>query len=234
MTLWNTIDRTRVRTLENGLRVLVTSIVFGGDGHRIVAGDEEGGIAVWDTTTGEMRYRDNVHSRVASVALDATGARFAVTSSTDTRAGDVDGGVRTTKPFGDKQLKFDANTLTGMSSGGVLTTWDLGTPAPMPGRIVAYGMPISSAVSPDFSLFAGATKANPPYVVDIPTGSSVGELPLDTTAFSIDALAFDRTGKTLAVASGGALQLVGPPNTDPKPGRRRRHTRAREGGHLRS
>ena len=113
-----------------------------------------------------------------------------------------------------------------MSGGGDLTTWDLGDAGTLPGAHVAPGMPFSSAVRRGLSLFAGVTKANPPYVVDTSTGSSVGELPLEPPHSR--SMPWPSTGGARPSPSRReAPSSVGPPNTDPKPGRGRWHPRTR-------
>jgi WD40 repeat protein len=151
-----------------------------------------------------------------NVALDATGERFAIAStapgSGDVLTGSI-GGDRRVLPGGGgggagKRLAFmGGDALVGMDGQGEMVTWQLTSSEPPTRRHIGLGQPVAANVSSDFQLFAGVTVGNTPYIVETTSGRDFGNIDVDVSGLSIDAVAFDRTSNTLAIAANGRILL---------------------------
>jgi eukaryotic-like serine/threonine-protein kinase len=68
----------------------VASLTFSADGQLIASGGSEGGIALWNATTGErLRVIDSANGRVRSLAFDASGQKLAAAGEWRTRVWDL-------------------------------------------------------------------------------------------------------------------------------------------------
>jgi WD40 repeat protein len=208
VTLWRAADRTRLRVLAPALSGAVTTVGFSGDGRRLIAGDDTGGYAVWETAGGARIAAATAPSPLQIVALDGPGDRFAAGTADNRvvfgRPGEP-GVPLAEKIYQPRRLVFGPDTLTSVEAQGEMATWRLPTGEKATSTYVGLGQPVASAVSPGLGYFAGVTLGNPPYVVDVRAKRDI-TLDLRVAGLSVKAMEFDATGAVLIIAtSGGEL-----------------------------
>lgn len=185
----------------------VTALAFSDDDGRLIAGDETGRYAVWDIGSGHLIYFATLPGAVGAVGLDASGIRFAA----DTDDAMVFGHVGDTPRQLSEQvlassLAFGTDSVTAADGRGRVVTWQLSTGKQISDQGVGLGSPLASAFTRDLRLFAGATLGNDPYIVDRVSGDNV-VIDVGQTGVSIDEMAFDPSGSTLAIATRAGVLL---------------------------
>jgi WD40 repeat protein len=185
----------------------VTALAFSDDGGRLMAGDDTGGYAVWETGSGRLVYSGTAPGAVTAVGLDAPGVRFAADTDEALMVGRVG---EVPRRLSDQEfassLVFGTDTLTAADGQGTTVTWRLSTGERVADKVVGLGQPLASAFTRDVRLFAEVTLGNGPSIVDTASGS---DDPIDVgqTGVSIDAMAFDPSGSTLAVLTRAGVAL---------------------------
>ena len=207
VTLWRAALRERTQVLTSPLSGKVTALAFSDDGTHLIAGHDTGGYAVWEIGTGRMVASETLPGTVRAVGLDAAGARFA--ADTDdvlvfARVGDAP--RRLSGPESASALVFGTDTLTAAGGQGQMVTWRLSTGDQVANERVGLGQPLASAFSRDLRLFAGVTNGNGGYIVDIASGNDVF-MNAGQTGASVEEMAFDPSGSTLAMATGAGVAL---------------------------
>lgn len=207
VTLWRGMRLEQLEAFAPSLPGAVTALAFSDDGSRLIAGDNTGRCAVWSISNGQLIYSATLPGPVGAVGLDASGLRFAA----DTDDGVVFGAIGDTpRRLSDQEfasnLLFGADTLTAADGQGRTVTWQLSTGNQISEKSVGFGQPLASAFTRDLRIFAGATLGNEPYIVDSESGNDTS-IDVGQTGVSIDAMAFDPSGSTLAMATPSGVLL---------------------------
>ena len=162
---------------------------------------------MWDINSGHLVYTASLPGTVRVVGLDASGDRFAAETDSGVVYGHVGGTPRRlSEPEFASSLVFGADSLTAADGQGRVVTWQLSTANRISEKGVGLGQPLASAFTRDLQLFAGATLGNDPYIVDSESGEDIS-IDVGQTGGSIDAMAFDPSGSTLAIATRAGVLL---------------------------
>jgi WD40 repeat protein len=196
-----------MRLLTSVLTGSVTALAFSDRGTRLIAGDDRGGFAVWQTASGQLLGSGQLAGAVRAIALDPSGVRFAADTDEMLVVGPVGGNSqKLSEGEGSALLRFHADKLTAAGNGRV-ATWGLSTGEQLSDDVVSWGQPLTSAFSRDLRLFAGVTLGNDPYVVSTSSLNEGYNFKISQKGLSIDHMAFDPGGSTLAIATRTGVRL---------------------------
>ncbi|MFO0846143.1 MAG: PQQ-binding-like beta-propeller repeat protein [Gemmataceae bacterium] len=179
-----------VRTLTGVHRSGVRVVRYSGDGARIIVGDRNGRVSVWDAETGKKQAVYDGHAgRVQAVALDRTGK--VATSSHE--------------PKEVTEARFGRGVFTAIP--GIVKVWDAETGKE---RFSLTGHPSTVyrvAFSPDGKTLASAC-SHELRLWDPTTGKHLEKL-AGPAGQGTAQLAFSPDGKQLAVSSRNGVSLIG-------------------------
>ena len=165
----------------------------------------DGWLAVWDTTSGHLRFSQHLGAGGLSVAVDAH-ARLLAAGVDDPRVllVDLDSGTvrRTIRPDGGSttavEFKPDGTLLTG-SWAGIIQRWDPQSGRELDHAVLTEGGPVSMlSISPDLATFA--TSAGDAKIWDAATLQQFGAT-LPTGGGGWVGLAYTPDGSNLLVMS---------------------------------
>ena len=217
VTLWHAVRREQVRVLASSLSSTVTVLAFSNDGDRLIAGDDTGGYAVWKIASGRSVSSGTVPAAVMAVGLDPSGVSFAIgTEGYAVLVGRIGEAPRQLPGTAFAlDLVFGTDTLTAVGGQGNMVAWRLSTGDLVVEEWVGGGTSLASAFSRDLRRFAAVTLGNDPYIDDLVSGDYV-EIDVGQEGLSIDDMAFDPSGSTLAVVTHAGVVLWDVASSRPK------------------
>ena len=183
----------------------VRSLMFTGDGDRLVTGCDDGIARLWDSRTGEELQGFSLGGKVLTVAVSSRGTRIAAGGDTGyVRIWDVESGQQFEPLTGFHgvvwQVKFhplDDNMLATASANGSVRTWDVKTG--IDDKRIEHGAAVMGlAYSPNGALMATGGVDGTVHLWDTGTEIEVGRYLHNR---GIRALAFSSDGLRLASCS---------------------------------
>ena len=208
--LWD-LHTGKIRTAYDNSGVRVNSVAYQPDSKRLVSGDSDGVIRLWNIDTGENRVLQTLNKPIGSVAFSPDGHTIISRCKEDIRLWDATDGkfkakLEETRGIGLIHFSAYSKLLVGETQKGI-RIWDFES-----GKVklnFAYSSLVKQfALSPDKKTIASAERNDTSVrLLDIRTGEPKKTFTSADSTKRVEAIAFSPDGKTIAVSSFYEIQL---------------------------